>query len=85
MMMSKKVDYSLKFYKGMMTNTNDEVYKFYLAGRTACEAYDYLENHIRNHSDKYHIIPDENDINKISIKEVRVEDYGKDYGYEIIN
>jgi len=84
MKMSKK-DYSLKFYKGLMTNTNEEKYNFYLAGRTESEAKACLENYIINHSTKYHIIPDENDIDQISIKEVSSEDYGKEYGYEIIN
>lgn len=83
--MNKKVDYSLKFYKGRMTNTNQENYKFYLAGRTETEARGFLENYIRTHGTKYHIILDEIDIEEISLKEVHLEDYGKEYGYEIIN
>jgi hypothetical protein len=84
MKMSKK-DYSLKFYKGLMINTNDEKYNFYLAGRSESEATLYLENYIRSHNTKYHIIPNENDIDSISLKEVPSEDYGREYGYEIIN
>ena len=85
MMMNKKDDYSLKFYKGQMTTENLEVYKFYLAGRTTSEAYHHIKNHVESHSDRYHIIPGVNDILDISITEVSVENYGKSYGYEVIN
>ena len=78
-------DYSLKFYIGKMTNENNETYRFYLAARSADKAYEYLENYIRRHSTKYHIIPNENDISEINVTEVTMEDYGKRYGYEIIN
>ena len=84
MMMSKK-DYSLKFYKGRLVNENNETYNFYLAERTAGEAYDFLESYVRNHSHKYHLIPGENDILEINITEVPMEQYGRSYGYEIIN
>lgn len=83
--MSKRIDYSIKFYKGKMTNTNQDSYQFYLAGRTETEAREFLENYIRSHGTKYHIILNEIDIEEISLKEVTLEDYGKEYGYEIIN
>ena len=83
--MSKKVDYSIKFYKGFMTNDNDETYNFYLAARTATEAYTFLENHVRKHANKYHIILGEVDICNIRIEEVSLESYGKRYGFEVIN
>ena len=83
--MTKKIDYSLKFYKGQMTNTNQENYNFYLAGRTYNEAHSFLENYVNNHSSRYHIIPGENDIEDITLTEVTSESYGREYGYEIIN
>ena len=84
MMMTKK-DYSLKFYKGRMTNENNEVYNFYLAAKSANEAYDYLENYVQRHSHRYHLIPNENEISEINVTEVTMESYGKSYGYEVIN
>lgn len=84
MKMNKK-DYSLKFYKGQMTNDNQETYKFYLAGRTSSEACKHIEDHVKAHKDRYHIIPGENDIRDISVKEVSIENYGKSYDYEVIN
>ena len=83
--MSKKVDYSLKFYKGRMINENQEVYNFYLAERTDDYAYNRIEDYVTSHSDRYHIIPGKNEIESITVTEVSVEDYGKCYGYEIIN
>lgn len=85
MMMTKKIDYSLKFYKGQMTNDNQETYNFYLAGRTSSEAYEIIEDHVNSHKNRYHIIPGENEINNISVTEVPIENYGKSYGYEVIN
>ena len=82
--MSKK-DYSLKFYKGQMTNENNEMYNFYLAARSANEAYNYLQNYVEKHSYKYHLIPGENEIYEMSVTEVPMENYGKSYGYEVIN
>ena len=84
MKMSKK-DYSLKFYKGFMTNENNETYHFYLAARSASEAYEYLKSYITNHPNRYHLIPNENDISEIQVSEVSMESYGKSYGYEVIN
>ena len=83
--MSRKVDYSIKFYKGFMTNDNEETYNFYLAARTATEAYMFLENYVRSHANKYHIIPGEVDISNINVEEVSLENYGKRYGFEVIN
>ena len=84
MMMSKK-DYTIKFYKGQMINDNQEEYNFYLAARSDSAAIDYLKNHINGHRNRYHIIPGENEIARISVREVPAEDYGKSYGYEVIN
>ena len=84
MTMSKK-DYSLKFYKGQMTNENDEIYNFYLAARSANEAYQYLENYVQKHSHRYHLISGENEISEINVTEIAMKDYGKSYGYEVIN
>ena len=84
MKMSKK-DYSLKFYKGRMVNDNNEVYNFYLAARSANEAYGYLENYVEKYSHKYHLIPGENGIYEMNVTEVAMENYGKSYGYEVIN
>jgi hypothetical protein len=83
--MSKKIDYSLKFYKGQMTNDNQETYNFYLAGRSSSEACNHIKKHVENHTDRYHIIPGENNIKNISVTEVSVENYGKSYGHEVIN
>lgn len=83
--MSKKNDYSLKFYKGRMINENEEVYNFYLAARTCGDAYERVETHVLSHNDRYHIIQGQNEIKSIHITEVSVDDYGKSYGYEIIN
>ena len=83
--MIKKVDYSLKFYKCNMINDNQETFNFYLAGRSFTDAESTVKNHINSHSDRYHIIPGENDIKHITLMEVSVEDYGKSYGYEVIN
>ena len=83
--MNKKVDYSLKFYKGKMLTDNGEQFNFYLSGRSIQDANRSIENHANIHKDRYHIIPEENNIASISIKEVSVEDYGKSYGYEVIN
>lgn len=85
MTMSRKTDYSLKFFKGSMMTNNEENYNFYLIGRTLQDAYKTIENYVYAHKDRYHIIPDENDIEVISVKEVKIEDYGKLYGYEVIN
>ena len=83
--MSKKVDYSIKFYKGKMTNENQESFNFYLAARSDTEAKNHIVNHVESHRDRFHILPGENDILDISISEVSVENYGKSYGHEIIN
>ena len=80
-----KVDYSLKFYQGFMTNDNQETYNFYLAARTANDAYYFLENYVRKHASRFHIIPGEVDIYNIRIEEVPLESYGKRYGFEVIN
>ena len=85
MIMSRKTDYSLKFYKSRMITENEEKFDFYLSGRSLQDAYDTIKNHINSHKDRYHIIPGENDIEGIHIKEVPVEDYGKSYGHEVIN
>ena len=82
--MSKK-DYTLKFYKGKMVNDNQDIYYFYLAARSEREAEEYIENYVNRYSERYHIIPGENEISKIRVVEVSMEDYGKSYGYEIIN
>ena len=82
--MTKK-DYTIKFYKGHMVNDNQEEYNFYLAARSESSAYDYLEKYIMNHSTRYHIIPGENEIANISLRGVSAENYGKSYGYEVIN
>lgn len=84
MKMTKK-DYTIKFYKGHMVNDNQEEYNFYLAARSESSARDYLEKYIMNHSTRYHIIPGENEIANISLREVSAENYGKSYGYEVIN
>lgn len=84
-MINKKNDYSLKFYKGQMTTDNGEQYNFYLSGRSNKEADKSIENYVRTHSDRYHIIPGENEITNISTREVSIESYGKSYGYEVIN
>ena len=80
-----KKDYSIKFYKALMTTTNQEEYKFYLASKSIWEAHQFVENYVRNHSSKYHLYDDENDIDDISLTEVSSENYGKSYGYEVIN
>lgn len=82
--MSKK-DYSLKFYTGKMINDNDEEFDFYLAARSENEAYSFLENYVLRNSGKYHLIPNENGISEIIISEVSMANYGKRYGYTIIN
>ena len=82
--MAKK-DYSLKFYTGKMINENDEEFDFYLAARSETEAYNFIQNYVMRNSNKYHLIPNENGISEIKIHEVPMADYGKRYGYTIIN
>lgn len=83
--MKNKVDYKLKFYAGYMTNENDETYNFYLAARTVKEGIKYIEQYVRSHPDRYHLIPYENDIANINLVEVGIENYGNNSRYEVIN
>ena len=55
--MSKKADYSLKFYKGRMITENEEKFNFYLSGRSFQSAYNTIRDHVYAHKDRFHIIP----------------------------